>query len=92
RSQWELDHLAAYGGKEEFSPNDAEGWLMTFDKPDRRNFQHFVFRDNNLVFFFDPYHVGPYAFGRRTVELQFNEIYKLLTDRMVELLIGRALE
>jgi TIR domain/Protein of unknown function (DUF3298) len=92
RSQWELDHLAYYGVKEEFNPADAEGWLNTFDKPDLGNFQQFVFRDNNLVFFFDPYHVGPYAFGRRTVELQFNEIYKLLSDQMIELLIGHALK
>jgi len=93
RTQHELAHLAYYGGKEEFDPAAAdEWWLNTFDRPDPGNFQQFVFRDSNLVFFFDPYHVGPHAFGRRTVEIQFNEMYRLLTDRMVELLIGRTLQ
>ena len=73
---------------DEFNFEDAQIWLSVFDKPDLKNFQHFVFRDNNLVFIFDPYHTGPYAFGRRTVELPFNDMYTLLTDRMVELLIG----
>jgi hypothetical protein len=88
RTQWELTYLA-FGTQ--LDASHPQPYLDTFNDPNLENFQHFVFRDTNLVFIFDPYHVGPYAFGRRTVELPFNDMYKLLTDRMVELLIGRAL-
>ena len=89
RTQWELTYLS-FGNQVDLG--DVQTWLSVFDEPKRENFQNFVFRDKDLVFVFDPYHVGPYAFGRRTVELPFNDVYKLLTDRMVELLIGRTLD
>lgn len=92
RSQWELDHLAYYGTQQAFDPNYAEPYLGIFDKPDPANFHKFLFRDYNLVFIFDPYDVGPYAFGRRTIELPFNDTRKQLTDRMVELVTGRVLD
>jgi hypothetical protein len=92
RSQWELDYLAYYGQGQAFDPAEAEQHLQIFDRPDPDNFRKFVFRDNSLVFIFDPYHVGPYAFGRRTVALPFNDMHAQLTSRMTELLIGRRLD
>src|SRR6266545_4627424 len=88
-TQWELTYLA-FG--DPFKFEYAEPYLRAFDAPNEENFEKFVFRNSDLVFIFDPDPAGPYAFGRRTVEIPFNDMYRLLTDRMVELLIGRTLD
>jgi len=50
--------------------------------------QSFGFRNADLIFIFAPCEVGGHAFGRKVVELPFNDVYRFLTDRIIDLLVG----
>jgi len=50
--------------------------------------QSFGFRNANLIFIFAPREVGGHAFGRKVVELPFNDVYRILTDRIIDLLVS----
>ena len=51
--------------------------------------QSFGFRNADLIFIFAPHDIGGHAFGRKVVEIPFNEVYRFLTDRIINLLIGQ---
>jgi hypothetical protein len=51
--------------------------------------QSFGFRNADLIFIFAPREVGGHAFGRKVVELPFNDVYRILTDRIIDLLVGQ---
>ena len=51
--------------------------------------QSFGFRNADLIFIFAPRDVGGHAFGRKLVELPFNDVYRILTNRTIDLLVGR---
>jgi hypothetical protein len=60
-----------------------------FDPSGASLFQSFGFRNADLIFIFAPREVGGHAFGRKVVELPFNDVYRLLTDRIIDLLLGQ---
>jgi TIR domain len=51
--------------------------------------QSFGFRNADLIFIFAPREVGGHAFGRKVVVLPFNDVYRILTDRIIDLLVGQ---
>ena len=51
--------------------------------------QSFGFRNADLIFIFAPRDLGGHAFGRKVVELPFNDVYRFLTDRTINLLVGQ---
>jgi TIR domain len=51
--------------------------------------QSFGFRNADLIFIFAPRDVGGHAFGRKVVELPFNDVYRFLTNRIIDLLVDR---
>jgi hypothetical protein len=51
--------------------------------------QSFGFRNADLIFIFAPRDVVGHAFGRKVVELPFNDVYRFLTNRIIDLLVGR---
>ena len=51
--------------------------------------QSFGFRNADLIFIFAPRDIGGHAFGRKVVELRFNDVYRFLTDRIIDLLVGQ---
>ena len=51
--------------------------------------QSFGFRNADLIFIFAPRDMGGHAFGRKVVELPFNDVYRFLTDRIIDLLVGQ---
>ena len=51
--------------------------------------QSFGFRNADLIFIFAPRDIGGHAFGRKVVELPFNDVYRFLTDRIIDLLVGQ---
>ena len=52
-------------------------------------YQSFGFRNADLIFIFAPRDIGGHAFGRKVVELPFNDVYRFLTDRIIDLLVGQ---
>ncbi len=48
--------------------------------PKKENFDIFAIENGNLVFFFDPYQVGPYAEGMQTVTLPRADITDVLSN------------
>jgi TIR domain len=59
-----------------------------FDPSGASTSQSFGFRNADLIFIFAPRHVGAQAFGRKLVELPFNDVYRFLTNRIIDLLVG----
>jgi hypothetical protein len=51
--------------------------------------QSFGFRNADLIFIFAPRDIGGHAFGRKVVELPFNDVHRFLTDRTVDLLVDQ---
>ena len=51
--------------------------------------QSFGFRNADLIFIFAPRDIGGHAFGRKVVELPFNDVYRFLTERIIDLLVGQ---
>ena len=51
--------------------------------------QSFGFRNADLIFIFAPRDIGGRAYGRKVVELPFNDVYRFLTDRIIDLLVGQ---
>jgi hypothetical protein len=51
--------------------------------------QSFGFRNADLIFIFAPREVGGHALGRKVVELAFNDVYRILTDRIIDLMMGQ---
>ena len=51
--------------------------------------QSFGFRNAELIFIFAPRQIGAYALGRKFVELPFSDVYRLLTNRTIDLLVGQ---
>ena len=51
--------------------------------------QSFGFRNADLIFNFAPRDIGGHAFGRKVVELPFNDVYRFLTDRIIDLLVDQ---
>ena len=49
--------------------------------------QSFGFRNADLIFIFAPRDIGGRAYGRKLVELPFNDVYRFLTDRIINLLV-----
>jgi TIR domain len=66
---------------------DGEVWK--FDPSGASTSQSFGFRNADLIFIFAPRDVGGHAFGRKVVELPFNDVYRFLTDRIIDLLVGQ---
>ena len=60
-----------------------------FDPSGALTSQSFGFRNADMIFIFAPRHVGAQAFGRKLVEFPFNEVYRFLTDRIIDLLVGQ---
>jgi TIR domain-containing protein len=60
-----------------------------FDPSGASTSQSFGFRNADLIFIFAPRHVGTHAFGRKLVELPFNDVYRLLTNRIINLLLTK---
>ena len=60
-----------------------------FDPSGASTSQSFGFRNADLIFIFAPRDVGGHAFGRKLVELPFNDVYRILTNRTIDLLVGR---
>jgi hypothetical protein len=50
--------------------------------------QSFGFR-MQAWFIFAPSDIGGHALGRKVVELPFNDVYRFLTDRIIDLLVGQ---
>jgi TIR domain-containing protein len=61
-----------------------------FDSSGTSISQSFGFRNADLIFIFAPRDIGGHAFGRKVVELAFNDVYRFLTDRIIDLLLARA--
>lgn len=59
-----------------------------FDPSGASASKSFGFRKADLVFIFAARHVGAEAFGRTVVELPFNDVYRFLTNRIIDLLAG----
>jgi hypothetical protein len=51
--------------------------------------QSFGFRNAELIFIFFSLDIGGHAFGRKVVELPFNDVYRFLTDRIIDLLVDQ---
>ena len=51
--------------------------------------QSFGFRNADLIFIFAPRDAGGHTFGRKVVELPFNDVYRFLTNRTIDLLVAR---
>ena len=60
-----------------------------FDSSGMSISQSFGFRNADLIFIFAPRDIGGHAFGRKVVELPFNDVYRFLTDRIIDLLVGQ---
>ena len=60
-----------------------------FDSSGMSISQSFGFRNADLIFIFAPRDIGGHAFGRKVVELPFNDVYRFLTDRTIDLLVGQ---
>ena len=60
-----------------------------FDSSGMSISQSFGFRNADLIFIFAPRDIGGHAFGRKVVELPFNDVYRFLTDRIIDLLAGQ---
>jgi len=60
-----------------------------FDSSGMSISQSFGFRNADLVFIFAPRDIDGHAFGRKVVELPFNDVYRFLTDRTIDLLVGQ---
>ena len=60
-----------------------------FDSSGTSISQSFGFRNADLIFIFAPRDIGGHAFGRKVVELPFNDAYRFLTDRIIDLLVGQ---
>ena len=60
-----------------------------FDPSGASTSQSFGFRNADLIFIFAPREVSGHAFGRKVVELPFNDVYRILTDRIIDLLVGQ---
>ena len=59
-----------------------------FDPSGASPSQSFGFRNADLIFIFAPRDIGGHAYGRKVVELPFNDVYRFLTDRIIDLLVG----
>jgi hypothetical protein len=51
--------------------------------------QSFGFRNADLIFIFAPRDIGGLTFGRKVVELPFNDVHRFLTDRTIDLLVDQ---
>ena len=60
-----------------------------FDSSGTSISQSFGFRNADLIFIFAPRDIGGRAFGRKVVELPFNDVYRFLTDRIINLMVGQ---
>ena len=60
-----------------------------FDSSGMSISQSFGFRNAELIFIFAPRDIGGHAFGRKVVELPFNDVYRFLTDRIIDLLVDQ---
>jgi len=60
-----------------------------FDSSGMSISQSFGFRNADLIFIFAPRDIDGHAVGRKVVELPFNEVYRFLTDRTIDLLVGQ---
>jgi len=65
----------------------AKDWK--FDSSGVSPFQSFGFRNADLIFIFAPRPIGEHAFGRKRVELPFNDVYRFLTNRTIDLLVDQ---
>jgi TIR domain len=63
-----------------------------FDPSGSSTSQSFGFRNADLIFIFAPRQVGAHAFGRKLVELPFSDVYRFLTNRIIDLLLGPHVE
>jgi len=48
--------------------------------PVENNFENFVFNKNKIIFLFDPYQLGAYAIGPRSVEISYDQLNDLNSE------------
>lgn len=58
--------------------NFMKDWIETGAAPKKENFSNFVLGKDNLIIIFDPYQVGPYAWGFQKVEIPYEKIQDTL--------------
>jgi TIR domain len=61
-----------------------------FDLSGSSLLQSFGFRNADMIFIFAPRQLGDHSLGRKVVEVPFNDVYRLLTNRTIDLLVGRG--
>jgi hypothetical protein len=59
-------------------PNDD--WVLRGTEPKLENFAKFNFSGSGLLFSFDEYSIGPYAFGRQEVLVPFTELSDVVSS------------
>jgi hypothetical protein len=55
-----------------------EGWIEEGAAPEETKYKNFVLSDSALIVTFDPYQVGPYAWGIREVRIPYAKILNIL--------------
>lgn len=69
--------MVLYGNSEHYALDDADVAMIERGvAPNLENFRHFVLEDEVMMLIFQPYQVGPYAWGTRNVRIP----YSALTD------------
>mgnify|MGYP002336223718 CR=1 FL=1 len=59
--------------------DDAEGmWIEAGTAMDSANYQDFVLTEDSVIFFFEPYQVGPYAMGPQSVTIPMAELASVM--------------
>ncbi len=59
-------------------------WIKTGASPTEENYKNFGFTKENLIIYFNPYQVGPYAAGVREIEISYQELKdKLRPDSFI---------
>lgn len=49
-------------------------WIERGTEPEEENFEDFAIKEKNLIIYFKPYQVGPYAIGAQEVEISFEDL------------------
>lgn len=74
----DISAIATYKLTDEFESEVAEMlWIDDGTSPENSNFEDFYVLDEEMVFLFETYSIGPYAIGSREVEVRFDEINTL---------------
>jgi len=63
--------------------NPRVDWIKKGAGPKNNNFSKFCLDKSNLIFFFDPYTVGPYSWGRKEVIIPYTKLVGLFDEQSI---------